>query len=118
MAVSIIHYWCEQLNFAEMENNGRMKKFKCDLCSMDFLQVKILKLHKKTEHEGINFKCDQCGKGFSVHKKMKKHISIVHEGKRDFKCEVCLETFTASGNLRKHMSIVHEGKERLTNVEI
>ncbi|MEO1997095.1 MAG: D-alanyl-D-alanine carboxypeptidase, partial [Planctomycetaceae bacterium] len=62
--------------FEKMTKNRTMKKFKCDLCLMDFPQVKKLQLHKKTEHEGTNCKCDQCGERFNVAENLIRHVAL------------------------------------------
>ena len=93
-------------------HEGR-KDHKCGICGKEFGQLAHLKSHMKTVHEGVkDHKCHICGKEFGHLKNLKRHIKSVHEGQKDLKCETCRKEFRQSAHLKSHIKTVHDPKKK------
>ena len=80
----------------------------CVECNAFFGNMRTLKYHMKTFHEGIKeIPCDQCGKQFLDPGKLKRHVWKFHYKK--FQCDFCEKSFRLSKSLEEHVKIAHEG---------
>lgn len=84
------------------------KKHKCFICGNFFMNVTILKYHKRTHLPEKQFSCDTCGKSFANNSGLTRHLKI-HTTAKDYPCTECKRTFGQNSCLKKHMKshIVH-----------
>jgi DNA-directed RNA polymerase subunit RPC12/RpoP len=74
---------------------------RCDKCAMTYNDVKVLQLHKKSEHETM--KCTKCFALLKNKAEMDRHTKSSHT----FKCPHCGNTFEEYTNLQNHISANH-----------
>ena len=60
------------------KSESREKRFKCDLCSIDFRQATTLEQHMTTHQEQKYFVCEICMVGFTKAATLQKHMSSKH----------------------------------------
>ena len=53
--------------------------------------------------------CESCSKSFSEVRYLKNHVHTVHEGHKDYKCEFCGKSFSNAGGLKYHNRANHGG---------
>ena len=85
--------------------------FSCTLCSYKGKTDKILEMHKKTNHNGMDqlnkkLKCDICGHKASTIHFHYKHMASEH-GYNYKKCTICKKAFNKSSTLLNHKRDVH-----------
>ena len=88
----------------------------CELCSEEFPDVLMLKVHIRNVHGGKKkekldskntpkIKCEKCNKLFrDTH--YPKHVALRHQ-EGDFMCEQCAKVFNTKYNLNGHVKTVH-----------
>ena len=98
----------EKYPVIEKNTKVEQKKFKCDICNMEFTFKNNVYRHKQREHEK-KIKCKSCSETFSRPKDLKKHIKIVHEEKKkkEFKCHICDFISFSSSNAKRGESSNH-----------
>ncbi|MCP9263801.1 ADP/ATP translocase [Dirofilaria immitis] len=90
------------------------KRFKSDVCDVEFYQRSLKRLHRKNASEK-SLKCDVCDKEFNFASCLKRHRQI-HSDKKTFKCVVCNKTFGTLNNLKVH-NRTHESDKLFKCVE-
>ena len=103
--------------------NARKKTSKnigCDICGKSFIELRNLKNHKKSVHEGIKeFKCKLCEKFFTTKRRLEGHqktfkgycyaLVTKKEPAKKHKCDICGKYLIDSRNLKNHIKFVHKG---------
>lgn len=93
----------------DLDVNGYVKVWKCDICDYSFFKRHDLKSHVKTVHNGIKyFKCDLCGYTSIQKRDLKVHKKAVHYKIKDCICDICEEAFSHSQTLNRHKRTVHD----------
>ncbi|XP_017077484.1 myoneurin isoform X2 [Drosophila eugracilis] len=84
------------------------KPFVCEFCGKSFKQKIQMTTHVTAVHTKIRaFKCDMCTKDFLTKRDLKDHVKA-HLNIRDKVCEVCEKAFTNANALVKHRHIHKE----------
>ncbi|KAG5669675.1 hypothetical protein PVAND_017558 [Polypedilum vanderplanki] len=80
-----------------------LRKFKCKLCSADFVHASLLQYHEFTVHLNIRkFVCRfNCGKSFTRSYCRTIHERI-HKNERPYNCKFCERTFIHHSDWRRH----------------
>merc|ERR1740129_2582491 len=65
----------------------------------------------KSVHEKEKFKCSICSKDYLTKATLTKHIFHVHEKTMPYQCPFCPKGFSYRNDFDKHLTKVHEGKE-------
>jgi hypothetical protein len=105
------------------------KRFKCDICSEDFILKQTLELHMLSKHGSQQItsvhevkkpseaKACRSLKLLKLSKKgnLKSHISAVHEGTKPLRCNHCGAMFATKGSLKQHMTVHEEKSDILMN---
>ncbi|KAL9704792.1 hypothetical protein quinque_008310 [Culex quinquefasciatus] len=84
------------------------KRFKCEICAMEFGKRTIFILHVKRHETEGKFKCSECEKAFHTEKLLNQHIQIRHRGERPFHCKLCPKTYPRASSLYVHVQTFHE----------
>ena len=84
-------------------------RFKCDECDngVNYSRRYNLDKHKASRHHNVTFDCDECDKSYTSKKALKIHKKSQHEGLPPYKCDECNYRCNF-GNLREHKRIYHE----------
>ena len=96
-------------------HNGLKRDFQCDQCGKAYNTQSLLKIHKRTVHEGIyikNHQCHSCDKRFQTPSQLKNHIKFQHDKIFDVVCDLCGKAYASDEGLKIHVQNVHEGKYR------
>ena len=92
------------------------KVFECNTCAKVFHDQNILRVHKKTVHEGPKYekhRCTICHRDFNSKSTHDAHVKVIHGGcikvleKCDFYCEFCGKSFLNSICKTSHINKVH-----------
>ncbi|XP_072034333.1 uncharacterized protein [Amphiura filiformis] len=110
------------------------KRFRCEICNKEFLQLKDVKIHLKNHATNRPLTCEKCGKGFKTSAHLSRHRSIhsdvkplicqlcgkgfthrynlnghlrTHTGEKPFKCDICNAAFTHNVSLKTHKKSAH-----------
>ena len=87
------------------------KKFKCNICDLNFSTKFYLKVHKRS-HDNKYFECHLCGSTFKGKYPFNEHVKS-HQ--REIKCSQCEKVFNKTHDLNKHFHLIHtEQKERIS----
>ncbi|KAL8564093.1 hypothetical protein ACOMHN_034570 [Nucella lapillus] len=80
------------------------RPFKCDVCSLGFKEVAVLKTHMLTHSNLRQYKCtySDCPYAFKTKGSLVRHMRR-HTGERPYACESCGRSFAESGALTRHM---------------
>ena len=124
------------LNTHEKYSHVKLKKFKCNMCAMKFINAgklskhvnqihtlvgrhhcalcqknfrdkQALELHNEAVHKKISLACSQCGKGFSWQGNLTRHRKDVHQKEKSHICSFCGKTFSQNSSLKGHKQSVH-----------
>ncbi|CAH1777317.1 unnamed protein product [Owenia fusiformis] len=95
---SLMKHICAKVKVKNME-----QKHVCAVCEENFLNLKYLEIHMKTEHPTkLLFRCKICPNSvFRTQYKLSQHDLIVH-GEKSFICPECGASFTNKVKLRYH----------------
>ena len=85
-----------------------LSKYVCEICSKNFKNSSVLKLHQMSIHEGIRHPCPHCSKKFNQAGTLGAHIKVAHEGLK-YPCDQCGVKVTEKKSLRQHIESVHNG---------
>lgn len=84
-------------------------KYKCSVCSKEYINKSHWKEHMKL-HDGLNFvQCDECGKSYNSRKSLNLHKNTKHVDERKFICQICGKAFMTKHHLKNHL-ITHDDK--------
>ncbi|XP_025106288.1 transcription factor E4F1-like isoform X2 [Pomacea canaliculata] len=80
------------------------RPFTCDVCSMKFKELPVLKAHMLTHSNVRQYRCtyEGCPYAFKTKGSLTRHIRR-HTGERPYSCEACGRKFAESGALTRHM---------------
>lgn len=95
-------------------SHSNEKRFKCEICLMEFARRNNYKLHLKRHETEGQFKCNECDKSFYLEKLLTQHIQIRHRGERPFACKFCPKTYPRASSLFMHVRTIHEGIKKKT----
>jgi hypothetical protein len=86
--------------------SSRTSRFKCSLCTKDFISSLELEWHVDTEHvvPEVIFKCLKCTFTSTSNKELESHNVLVHA----FPCTICKEVFANEDVLNLHSLQVHQ----------
>ena len=90
-----------------MRSYERNMGYKCDVCNFETSSVKILNIHKRSEHINAiksNMKCDMCEFGASSRIDLERHNKSYH------KCANCEFKTEKQTDLLKHKKNAHKIK--------
>ena len=86
-------------------------KFKCHICQMEFVSVRVLNGHKRSHSSKLVpkplFRCKYCKICFFKESDAEKHANSTHEGKQPYHCPVCTVGFTQVGSMNRHYAERH-----------
>ena len=90
-------------------HNGVKKeeRFKCDVCDMEFLRVKLLEIHSKTHRAEKNFKCGKCEYSGKTKQYLQKHEKSHTLRLQQYICSLCDSAFFGPEGSKKHELIKH-----------
>ena len=87
-------------------------KFKCEVCSIEFIKKSSLDIHFKVDHENIQeFKCHVCPKGFGSKENLTRHVNRIHLAKNE-ECKICGKELHGKRVLKEHIDAVHSAVRR------
>ena len=100
---SVIHETKElEINHQEEENGWKNES-----------KRRKVSIQTSSDHEEKKkFKCDICDVNFGCKGTLNRHVTTVHDGKKRFKCDICYASFGYKSNLNRHVATVHEGKKQ------
>ena len=87
-----------------------MVSYPCDQCKYVTSTQLILKVHKKSKHEGIKYPCDQCDYAATTSSHLKTHQEARHAGIR-YPCDKCEYAASALQSLNRHKKLKHKVNE-------
>ena len=103
----------------DLQNYNEM--FKCKVCSAEFEDKEILKIHVESVHGGQTLpKCETCEAIFEDYFDLEKHVESVHDGKtlphdnqneKMVNCQLCDDAFENQQKLKEHFESVHDIKK-------
>ena len=70
----------EVIDFLEHIQSYNGKMYSCNHCDFSSSQLRYLKVHKESKHEGVRYRCDQCDFSASYLRNLKEHKKSKHEG--------------------------------------
>ena len=103
---------------------GRLRWFKCKLCSKIFKTAETAEIHMRNEHgEGEKqVLCSHCGEGFETLLRAQRHEISQHGGKDgneevpstklEYQCPECQKKFNKKQKLKLHMFRIHSNAAR------
>ena len=96
------------MDSVKQTNMTNEKRFKCDLCTKSYTQLKALKIHNSNIHlEKKMFKCLECDKTFSDSTPLSNHIKTIHVEPGTFNCSQCAKVFSHEPKLKAHIYREH-----------
>ena len=112
----------------KIENDQKIKDYKCNSCDEIWKTFQELKLHKKQVHQtpkkiyknethlkcdDQNLKCKMCEKTFKYMISFKKHLKTIHNGAGLHNCNECSNAFFRETTLEKHIKRLHNESEKM-----
>ncbi|CAI2357411.1 unnamed protein product [Caenorhabditis sp. 36 PRJEB53466] len=85
-------------------------RLKCNQCTKDFSNTKLLQQHQQMFHTDKAFICETCGKAFRFRSNLAEHRSV-HTALKPYVCKFCGKSSRLKGNLTKHI-LKHHKKEQ------
>ena len=89
----------------ESEETNESKKYKCDLCSLEFEGSDAVERHMLEHNKMLPHYCRRCDLYFVLARNMKSHL-IQHEKEEPLMCQLCNEIFNTTEGLDNH-SLTH-----------
>ena len=80
--------------------------FNCKQCPSHFNQLKHLKRHIESIHEGVKYECKQCDHLFTRKDILKTHIQSIHEGAK-YACDQCDYQARWRADIQRHKRAKH-----------
>ena len=108
---------------AHKQGISKVKKYKCDLCDVEFTENRNLVRHQKVHHEDFQMiKCEECEETFRRASNKERHVCLVHnyvehnknpnfpicKASRQYTCEICHGRFKTKFDCIRHKETVHE----------
>ena len=98
---------CAKRDNHQILEHSTDEKYNCSYCGIRFGEIRLVKNHIRTYHEGPKLKCEYCGKLFKSKETLKFHERM-HRGEKPYPCSLCAEAFTSSKGISQHMRGVHK----------
>ena len=86
--------------------HGGAKEYKCHLCHYTFRELRYLKSHMKSKHEGTH-ECEHCDLKFASDVALKGHVKRDHMRKAENQCDICEKSFVQLNHLERHLKSMH-----------
>ena len=80
----------------------------CKQCDHKATNLKSLREHTASQHEGVRYACDQCDTVATTPGHLNRHKASKHQGIK-YPCDQCEFAATDKSNLVKHKASKHEG---------
>ena len=98
------------------KNTHRVIKFKCNLCTEEFVNKSNLNCHVNSSHKELTpYSCPRCYKGFARKDNMKRHLATECVGQKTSQkkvkvpetCKFCKKQFFDISTLKRHSKNIH-----------
>ena len=93
------------------------KKYKCNICDIEYGYLSGLSQHKKSVHEGVTYKCKICQYAATQKGSLKIHTRSLHVNDERYSCNICPYQATQKSSLSCHVKNVHNKNERVICTE-